>query len=533
MSSGATNGGAMQQLLGRGALDYFLTGNATSTLWRFNNTAHTNFATEPIQQPFDNTPSWNGSTANCTISRTGDLLHRQYVVVDLPPILAAAGADGSTTGYAYTGSATTAGDADAAHDDQAYRYYTPYDELFAGLANATEGFWCCWVNAVGFAMLREVQLSIGQHIVDKFGAEYLFCWEELTGKSGKRCWDMIGRFETLEQQIVFARNGGRLHIPLPWWFTQITGNALSLITLSFNAVKVHITFELLSKLVIVSNRNILVYVGNSTTLAITSTLLAASHLTAYIQSEMVYLDVSERTSFLNGEFDTLMCGVQTATQTISSGSTSELTLPFNFPVQELIVCARMRGNYEGSRLFEFGRGIPTSVGQSGGTYGPAALSKPMFPIQTEGSFQYQGRDLARIGYLYREAAHKNTMNDSTGQWNLANRVIYNADPFVDMTLNINHNPRMATQPMSFFRQVQPQQHHTRIPSQYIYVMSFAMFPEDPNSSGALNFSRVDNAKLRLTVHPDCVGYEMTLFVFARYWNLFSYTQGVGGAKYAS
>jgi hypothetical protein len=82
--SGAASGGATIQIVTRGHLDFFLTVNSTSTLFRFVNVSHTNFAAEPVIQQFDTATQWNGTPANCSIVRTGDLVHRQYVVVTLP-----------------------------------------------------------------------------------------------------------------------------------------------------------------------------------------------------------------------------------------------------------------------------------------------------------------------------------------------------------------------------------------------------------------------------------------------------------------
>lgn len=528
MSTGATSGGAAHQLHMRGTLDFHLNMGSVRTYWRYQNTPHTNFATEPITQPFDNAPQWNGQTANASINRTGDLLHRMYCVIDLPPLVATVG---GTTPYAYNTSST------GSMETQTYGYYNQYDELFAGMQRGIEGFWVHWTDAIGYAMLQEVQLSVGSHIVDRFSCEFLYCWEELTGQSGKRCWDMVGRFGSIVERILFARTGGRLHVPLPFWFTQVTGNALSLITLHYNIVKVHITFTNLNKLLIVSNTDVQVMKANRTDTGTgfpvtdgtsSGSPLSASDCAAYLQSEMVYLDMPERTSFQQGEFDCLMTGVQTERRTVASGSSADMNLPFNFPVSEIIIAGRMAGNTVGNRTFEFGRGIPSSPYASGGllTYGSVKLSRPMCPIQSEGTFDWQGQD---YGIVTAPGGGSNT--DSTGQWSLWNRLIVNADPFVEMTLYINHSQRMAPQPANYFRQVQPFQHHSRIPTNYIYVMSFSLFPEEANASGSLNFSKLDNATLRLRIHPDCVGYEMEVFCFARYWNIFSYTRGVGGARY--
>jgi hypothetical protein len=455
-------------------------------------------------------------------------------VVTLPAIAAGRVSSG-TTSYAYEmGDASTVhGSAMASPADPAYRYYTPYDELWTGLAGAIEGYYCYWVDAIGFAMLKKVELSIGGNVVDTVTSEFLFCWEELTGQSGKRAWDMVGRFGTREERILFARTGGVLHIPLPFWYTQITGNALSLITLSFNSVKLHVTFELLANLIVVSNTDITPYKVTASTGQSSGVALASTDLSATIMSEMIYLDVWERNSFLMGEFDNLMAITQITQFTISTGSTYDATLSFNFPVMELIVACRLTANATGNRRFCFNRSVPSFASASGTSAltaaQKAALSRPVIPMQNEGTWQYYGFN---AGERY-NSLNAGRLADSTGQWSLWERVLVNPDPITDMTLYVNNNPRMNTQTAQFHRHVHPKQHHSRIPTDCIYVMSFAMFPEEANSSGSLNFSRLDNARLRVTLHTDVVGLEMTMFVFARSWNLFTYTRGVGGTKFVS
>ena len=49
--------------------------------------------------------------------------------------------------------------------------------------------------------------------------------------------------------------------------------------------------------------------------------------------------------------------------------------------------------------------------------------------------------------------------------------------------------------MLVFRLVQPWQCHTRIPTSFIYVYSFALRPEEHQPSSTCNFSRIDNAQL--------------------------------------
>jgi len=69
------------------------------------------------------------------------------------------------------------------------------------------------------------------------------------------------------------------------------------------------------------------------------------------------------------------------------------------------------------------------------------------------------------------------------------------DLMADAKILLNGHDRFQIRPQTYFRLVQPYQHHTRIPDKHIYVYSFGLRPEEHQPSGTCNFSRIDNAQL--------------------------------------
>merc|ERR1711966_363169 len=72
----------------------------------------------------------------------------------------------------------------------------------------------------------------------------------------------------------------------------------------------------------------------------------------------------------------------------------------------------------------------------------------------------------------------------------------------DVTGNVkmllNGHDRFAERDSTYFRLVQPYQHHTRIPDdKHVHCYSFALKPEEHQPSGTCNFSRIDNATLQV------------------------------------
>jgi hypothetical protein len=103
-------------------------------------------------------------------------------------------------------------------------------------------------------------------------------------------------------------------------------------------------------------------------------------------------------------------------------------------------------------------------------------------------------------------------------------------------LLLNGHDRFSERKGTYFNLVQPYQHHTNIPdSPGINVYSFALKPEEQQPSGTCNMSRIDNATLLLTVHPDIASTNLNkkLRVYAVNYNVLRIMSGMGGLAYSN
>lgn len=101
----------------------------------------------------------------------------------------------------------------------------------------------------------------------------------------------------------------------------------------------------------------------------------------------------------------------------------------------------------------------------------------------------------------------------------------------DAKLQLNGQDRFAVRPGTYFNVVQPYQHHTRCPSDGIYVYSFALNPEQHQPSGSVNMSRIDNATLLLTLSSGAGSGQ--LHVYAVNYNVLRIMAGMGGLAYSN
>ena len=204
------------QLVAYGAQDIYLTGNPQITFFKVVYRRHTNFSMESIEQTFNGTPDF-GRKVVCTISRNGDLIHRVYLQVELPSV-----------------------------KSEASDYFR-------------------WVNWVGHALIKNVEVEIGGQRIDKHYGDWLHIWNELTQTAGKQRGyaSMVGNVDRLfrpvsnntsagantgtSPQEVAAQQGvmprTTLFIPLQFWFCRNPGLALPLIALQYHEVKINLEFR--------------------------------------------------------------------------------------------------------------------------------------------------------------------------------------------------------------------------------------------------------------------------------------------------
>jgi len=507
---GASQGGALTQLIALGAADKYLSQNPSITFWRFRYNRYTNFAMEAIEQPF-NTQVMFGSDTQLTFNRTGDLLFWTYVVIDLPGIFACDNTSLNAqcpippgSGQPLVQTALFAPRYPGLSDDN---FCDPCGDDPALLTGDSRGIgadgccsypedvkapWAHYTNAIGQWMIRRSSLVIGGQVIDTVYSDYLFMWEELTGKPGKRLREMIGKDSCLRNLVEDSARDRRLYIPLPFWFTQTSGNALPVVSLQFHGIQLHVCFAELTTAIQTSCTPTFetgtggAFSGSTPIVVLKSrnnTPLVEQDLRALIESTYVYLDIDERDRFATGSFEQLITQVQ-AYQICTRTCQVRLSLNFNHPVIELMWA--IRRNCQGS---------------------------------VNNWFCYSGKNCD--------------------------------DPIRMVSLKLNNLPRFAPKEGRYFRLVQPWQFHTNIPDNFVYCYSFAIHPEEAQPSGSCNFSRIDNIELTFDMQdqidipnpglpsgpsscnvPSNTG-DFTALVFARNWNVLRYREGLGGLAFSN
>lgn len=342
---GATSGGALTELIALGAADVYLTKNPTITFFRFRYNKHTNFAMESIEQPFNTQVSF-GTDAQATLNRTGDLLYYQYVDIDLPgitvctPQTATCGIGGNQ--FPCCDPCDPCGDGpepECVCPGQVVSSVQEDDEDFlidnVDTCTGLERPWAHYTNAIGQFLIRRACLIIGGQIIDTIYNDFLYMWEELTGQPGKRLLEMVGKRFTRAQLVSDSKHDRRLYCPIPWYYTQTSGNSLPLVSLQFHGVQIAICFEFLRNCVQVSDCDVIVVKCRD------CSPLNAQDLIARLDTLYVYLDIEERDRFATGSFEQLIVQHQQFYM-CTQNCQIRIQLNFNHPIIELIWAVRRK-----------------------------------------------------------------------------------------------------------------------------------------------------------------------------------------------
>jgi hypothetical protein len=243
---------------------------------------------ESIEQTFNGTVDF-GRKVSATISRNGDLIHKTYLQVELPTL-------------------------------------TP--------ASSTAN----WVNYLGHALIKEVEIEIGGARIDRQYGQWLHIWSELTlSKSMEDTYKvMVGETAALTTAAASITGGTTLYVPLQFWFCRNPGLALPLIALQYHEVKINLEFRPFSELF------------EGTAPASTPSLASASLFVDY-----VFLDTDERRQFAQVAHEYLIEQLQFTGSEAFAATSVRQKLNFNHPCKELVWVAQLDSVAVAKGWFDF------------------------------------------------------------------------------------------------------------------------------------------------------------------------------------
>ena len=369
-----------------------------------------------------------------------------------------------------------------------------------------------WTERVGYALIEDITLKISQNVIDKQYGTWMDIWSELTcTKNKKKSLDrMVGEKNRLDL-INNAIEGRILYIPLKFWFCNNPGLAFPLIALGLEKMKIDINIRNFDSLVIpVNNTTGKRYKGITSFSPAVPELLSCGLFVDYI-----YLDKEERKLFVHGKQEYLIEQLQSI-QDITGGyikntsSTIYQELKFHHPVKEIIWTFQDK-NYATKS--------GNILDNNGNIIGRA-----------NSWFKYNHNPLETLAQ-----AGDCTLGSNGTKWNGVYNDFLSREKVNDIF--IHGEERLQSRSGKYFSVVQPYQHHRNSPDNGIYLYSFALRPEDYQPSGTLNFSRLDNFKIRYILEPRnsviLLNKHVIMNIFAKNYNILNIESGKAGILFSN
>ena len=369
-----------------------------------------------------------------------------------------------------------------------------------------------WLDFPGEQLISQVEVEIGGQRIDKIYGRFTHLWHKLSCKAEKEVGYelMTGNDGPDGESGEGYETERKLYIPINFWFSKgSAGAALPLIALQYHEVR--ITIELADKKDILRNKAADVESSELGTSSESETTAKYAADTDHdidgmaaqprLYSDFFYLDTDERRRFSQMSHEYLIEQLQFT----GSEMTSNINLnPVPFTM-------RLNMNHPTKAIY-----WTTEVSSDND-----AATNPFY----NGWRKDEPTDLAI------SAAQKDY-----GRY-------HDNCPIERVQLQLNGHERFSARDGTYFWLCQPYQHHTRVPyDHWVGMYSFCLSPEEHQPSGALNFSRIDNATLKIDfkkAHDDRTSasndqnHARTVYVYAVSYNVLRILSGMGGLAFSS
>jgi hypothetical protein len=505
--------GGIMQLIFQGAQDIYLTGNPTMTFFKTVYKRHTQFGTEYITLSFDPIPTFTPTQmtkATCKIDRNADLIYDTYLTYDLPAI--------------YTNNMIPFG----------------------------------WVEELGTHIIQEITIRVDGTQIDSQRGDYMKIFSDLNFSTEKKIqWlKCIGGepfMQNTGQNLInditaqtIALNARRLYIPLLFWFCLNSGLSIPLIALQYNELYIDCTFSPLNELIRIgyppvspkklfgnyensdfniSIRNYFLSKGFDQTNVFYYFTQNNWQSNANLLSNYIFLGDDERKMFAQTSHEYLITQVQfNMFQGLKTGP-NYLETTFAHPVKEVFWVLTMDNLDLSNDWYNF----------------TGLLERNSFKYwqstQIFNGFEHFYNPLSEyikenftdfVNNVKKKSLNNLTPEQTQTYFGNYYSIMESAQPV------FNNNDRMEIQDHDFFQNLQVFKYHTGSSKQGIYVLSFALNPEEHQPSGTQNFSRLDYQEFRINIFNTFpIEDRFDCYMYARNYNVFRIIGGIGSIVFAN
>jgi len=476
----------------------YLSNNPQITFFKTVYKKYTNFSTETISQFFKITPDF-GRRVTVNLSKNADLLHQIYLYIELPSLP-----------------------------------LSNHSTLPGGIKKVS------WVDKIGLAITKFVDLEIGGILIDRQYGDWLNIWQEITNVKGQETGykKMIGLQDDLIQYSN-SKDKYSLHIPLNFWFCQDSGLALPLIALTHHDVKIHVEFNEFSNCIkespnhyFTSNTPICLFKENE---LIEQVIDGITYLGRFIyfdiENERVYynkvkgdfqIPTTDTTLYkITGKTTNFEIHPKKNTQVIED----ETYFYYGEPALEtayLLVNYVYLDNKERWKFINNNHEYLVTVMQN--------VSEQTL-YNTNNTYKIPLVNPTKAIFW---RAMLNSNKERNDQFNYSTYPITdtNEDIIEKHSIYINSMKRVELDSYQYYSNVQNHQYNLGNPDLGIYSYAFCLNTNEHQPSGSLNFSKIDDSYLQVSLNS-IVNYQnpVNIRLYALQYNVFNIIDGLGGLKY--
>ena len=507
--------GGIIQLVAYGVQDIFLTKDPQITYFKIVYRRHTNFSIETIPQKFKTDPNF-GSKVSVILPKSGDLIRKIYVVVELPNI------------------------SSFVEDDV-----------------ISEKLKIAWVKNLGFAIIKSVEIEIGGQSIDKHYGEWLYIWHELVGPKDRGFDIMIGNIPSVTN-FTNGKDSVRIYVPLQFWFCRKAGLALPIVSLQYNEIKINLELNEAKKCYINAPKNYIeVYddiVQYKQFEYIEQHINGITATGKFIHFDSItkrlYYNRISNTSFKSLIFATELTlaeakieirksihdkynivGVTSNFKSMPKINSSEKISSFpkllNFNIKKCFLLVEYIFLDIDERL-KFSQGKHEYLIEQVQFSGNRSIDSTNMRVNA--GFSHPCKEIIWVCQLnYLTETRNNDFFNYTSDYKYIDNKYIGKNIINNETIVFNGHDRVSMRSADYFDTVQPYQHHSFYPNTGINLYSFCLFPEQYQPSGSANLSKIDNMDLQFnTINSSDIINNTTLKLYGVVYNVLRISNGLCG-----
>jgi len=470
-------------LLAKGIQDYYINTSSLNlsskniTFFKTVYKRHTPFYVESSFQNFEGIPNF-GEKLSCTINKNGDLITKMYLVITLPSI--------NVSGFSYI----------------------------------------AWMKKIGFGLIKNLELQIGDTIIDRRSGDFLNCFYSLNNDihnldyliGNSNISDSNSNITTLHT-FSQSKNSFKMYIPLNYWFCNFANMALPIVSLHSNNVKINLELESLNKCLNVGPTNSIKINESVILFTIGETI---SQIVNNITSYAIYISYDLTNNLLN--YISLNGSFVSGTQIVNSSGfyvnpiSSENNVNVNIDISNLdinlLVTYIYLDNIEKLKVLK---------------------SNHEFLIEQIQTKSFNNINFHNISVklpfknLIKEIFFRGKLKFLNNNYKEMNYLLFpNSDSLIkEVKIVYMGNDASEIKDGDFYSIVNPILYHDRSDDFGINIINYSFYPKNSQPFGFLNFSKLYSVSLDLLINKEISNSNMLdVNVYAITYNVLSIKNGV-------